>query len=226
MISRHLSPVRIRVLASAFFGICFGILAFQVVENQPITTFDAHIAKQAYDFAKSHPLVYQSALLVTDLGAGRPRTIVIVAVALLLLYDRKWRLAICWLLAEWLIKEVVAFAKNSCARPRPDYPEATTLAGGWAFPSGHSTGAMATYGLLAYILAMQWRDRRRRWPMFAVLGFIVLSVGASRMLLGVHWFTDVLGGYLLGIAYVALWAAVIEFVCRGNATIATPQAAK
>ncbi len=71
---------------------------------------------------------------------------------------------------------------------------------------------MATYGMLAFIVAQHARGRWVRWPVVAVLGLIILAVGLSRMLLGVHWFTDVLGGYLLALGYISFWLAVAECV--------------
>jgi undecaprenyl-diphosphatase len=212
LLSRQLPAPIVHLLLAAFCLGCFGIVAIQVDRHWPITTFDFHQAQRMYDFAKAHPLVYDFSLWITDLGSGRPRTIVIAVVTVLLLFDRQWRLAVIWALTQWLVKDIVSFAKNAFERPRPEYPEAHLLAGGWAFPSGHATGAMATYGMLAFIAALNWRGSRLRWPIVALLGLIILAVGLSRMFLGVHWFTDVLGGYLLGLAYISLCVALMEWM--------------
>src|SRR5205823_1449509 len=189
----------------------FGAVALQVVQRGPITTFDYYQSIRFYEFATSHPFVWDFAVWITDLGSGRPRTIVIVGVTLILLVERQWRLALFWATTQWLVKDIVAHAKDAFERPRPSYAGLNNLSGGWAFPSGHATGAMATYGMLAFILSMHWHDRWYRWPIVAVLSLIVLAVGLSRMLLGVHWFTDVLGGYLLALGYISLCVAGIEW---------------
>ena len=212
LFSRQLPPALVHLIFSGFCFACFGIVGWQVVNHRPITEFDYRQAIRFYEFSSSHPAIKSFALWITDLGSGRPRQIVIVAVAVILLIDQKWRLAIFWALAQYLESEIVGVAKNAFERPRPPYPEATTIAGGWAFPSGHATGAMVTYGMLAYLLALQWHDRRLRWLGVGLMCLFILLVGLSRMLLGVHWFTDVLGGYLLGLAYISLCAALLQLL--------------
>jgi undecaprenyl-diphosphatase len=87
-------------------------------------------------------------------------------------------------------------------RERPPVPHLTT-ATGWAFPSGHTAAAAATYAALALLIG-----RGRRWPVKAWLGTaaaaILVAVGSSRVLLGVHWVTDVFAGAALGFGWFAV----------------------
>src|SRR3989442_4210012 len=66
----------------------------------------------------------------------------------------------------------------------------------YSFPSGHSMAAMAIYGLLAYLLSLHYP--RQAWLIKLGAAGLILAIGASRMLLGVHWPMDVLGGYAAG----------------------------
>ena len=66
----------------------------------------------------------------------------------------------------------------------------------YSFPSGHSMAAMAIYGLLAYLLSLYYP--REAWLIKLGAAGLILAIGASRMLMGVHWPTDVLGGYAAG----------------------------
>jgi membrane-associated phospholipid phosphatase len=90
-------------------------------------------------------------------------------------------------------------------RPRPPVPEQLAAASGFSFPSGHTTAAAATYAALALLLA-----RGRSWPVRAALGAgaaaVIALVGASRVLLAVHWMTDVLAGAAVGLAWWAVCA--------------------
>jgi undecaprenyl-diphosphatase len=90
-------------------------------------------------------------------------------------------------------------------RTRPAATDWLAPAGGWAYPSGHTTQAVATWGVLALLLAVHAGPRRR-----ALLGLgatsLALLVGASRIYLGVHWPTDVLGGATMSAAVLAGWA--------------------
>jgi membrane-associated phospholipid phosphatase len=80
-------------------------------------------------------------------------------------------------------------------------------AGNLAYPSGHSTQAIVSWGMLA-VVALAGRSRRARIFGLTAAAVVVLLVGASRVYLGVHWLTDVLGGYALGGAWLALILAL------------------
>ena len=99
--------------------------------------------------------------------------------------------------------------KDYVARPRPP-GEPVVFAPGYSFPSGHALNSTATYGVLAVIA---WRSRLpltvRRVAVVACVTIPVL-VGLSRIVLGVHYPTDVLAGWLAGIAFVALAATLIS----------------
>jgi undecaprenyl-diphosphatase len=88
------------------------------------------------------------------------------------------------------------------ARPRPAHVDWATHASGWAFPSGHTTTAALTAGLLA--IAVYARAPRGRTPLAVVIGCWGALVGLTRVYLGVHWFTDVVGGWLFAIGWLGL----------------------
>jgi len=83
-------------------------------------------------------------------------------------------------------------------RLRPDSSYWLTSANGYAFPSGHATTATVGYALLACLLVRPtWSQRRRTLAAVAAIA-VALGVGVSRAYLGVHWASDVLGGWALG----------------------------
>ncbi|MFF4351076.1 phosphatase PAP2 family protein [Streptomyces sp. NPDC001530] len=93
------------------------------------------------------------------------------------------------------------------ARPRPATADWATHASGWSFPSGHTTTSAVTAGLLA--LAVLARAPRHRKSLASAIGCWAVLVGLSRVYLGVHWFSDVLGGWLFSLCWLSLCTYVV-----------------
>lgn len=118
-------------------------------------------------------------------------------------------LALVVLIAGQLVRVGI---NRGIGRPRP--PAALHLVGasGFAFPSGHTTLATLAYALLAVLLSLSfWRFR---WAFVAVAVVLAVGVGLSRIYLAVHWATDVAGGWLLAMAWLALAALLQRYFQR------------
>ena len=96
----------------------------------------------------------------------------------------------------------VAF-KNAFERPRPPDGSAVSLPGTYSFPSGHATTAAAFFGLLTILLAGSLPAARARAAALVLGLTVVLAIGASRVILNVHYVSDVAGGFALGAAWLA-----------------------
>ncbi|GGN11168.1 phosphatase PAP2 family protein [Streptomyces fuscichromogenes] len=90
------------------------------------------------------------------------------------------------------------------ARARPPQADWQTSASGWSFPSGHTTTAALAAGLV--ILAIRARGPRGRTPWCLAVACWGLAVGATRVFLGVHWCTDVIGGWLFANGWLGVCA--------------------
>jgi undecaprenyl-diphosphatase len=112
-------------------------------------------------------------------------------------------LAIAVLVSGQLIRIGI---NRTIARPRPPARLHLVNAGGYAFPSGHTTNATIAYGLLAVVLAVSFPRGRRAFISGAAI--LAIGVGLSRIYLSVHWATDVAGGWLLGLSWLTLAALV------------------
>lgn len=138
--------------------------------------------------------------VMTRFGDSEVVTALSIAIGLYLLYRRyHWHL-LTLVLAPGLGSAVVVGLKELFQRTRPESEAAALL--GHSFPSGHSFAAMSFYGLMIYLI---WRRVRNDWIrivttiLFAVIIFLV---GLSRIMLRVHWLSDVLGGFTLGLAWL------------------------
>jgi membrane-associated phospholipid phosphatase len=108
--------------------------------------------------------------------------------------------------ATYLLSSV---AKVIVARPRPRVPHPVARAAGASYPSGHALTSLVAVGVLLMVLGPDLRRRPGRAVLVAgIVIVIVLMVGASRLLLGVHYLSDVLGGWLLGAAWLLALEAV------------------
>lgn len=108
------------------------------------------------------------------------------------------------LVAAVIINQVLKFVVQ---RPRPDGFN-LVVETGFSFPSGHSMAAMAFYGFLAYLVWHCEKDRLKRWVWCVVLSIIIVCVGLSRIYLGVHYASDVLAGFLISLAWLAVFTKV------------------
>ncbi|MBO0999923.1 phosphatase PAP2 family protein [Bacillus sp. SD075] len=88
-------------------------------------------------------------------------------------------------------------------RARPDLHRLIEI-GGYSFPSGHAMNAFSLYGILTFLL---WRHIKTRWARISLILFsmmMILSIGMSRIYLGVHYPSDILAGYLAGGCWIAI----------------------
>jgi undecaprenyl-diphosphatase len=152
------------------------------------------------------PVAVAAARAVTSTGTGFvPYALAALAGLLMGRTARQRALAVANCLACLVAGQAVRYGVMAlAARPRPEHADWVTHASGWSFPSGHTTTAALTAGLLA--LAVLARSPRGRTGLLAVVLTWGVLVGLTRVYLGVHWFSDVLGGWLLALCWLSLWA--------------------
>jgi membrane-associated phospholipid phosphatase len=155
---------------------------------------------------------------VSVVGGPAGMTVVaLAAVQLVRLLGALWRsrtpAVVLAVTAAGVLGLTAAF-KAALGRARPSHALAVATAPGHGFPSGHAAAAAAVCGALAWLCSLRirsWRGRIAVWTGGAMLAALV---GLSRVYLGVHWMTDVIGGWLFGILWLAVvvsgWAAFGE----------------
>ena len=104
-----------------------------------------------------------------------------------------------------LLNQVMKFAIQ---RPRPDVLRLADVSG-FSFPSGHSMAAMAVFGLLAWCVWRYEKNPRRRIVLMCLFALVIVMVGVSRIYLGAHYASDVLGGFCVSMIWLVLYTKVI-----------------
>jgi undecaprenyl-diphosphatase len=164
-----------------------------------ILPFDLVISQFIYTFRT--PALTEFMLFVTNLGSEYVFSALFLVLALVVRLKRAKHLLSFGLFAS-LSLPINLLLKSLIARPRPNISplifESTT-----SFPSGHAMNSLVFYFTLVFLIYRLTKNRRLSLISFMFAVIVVLLIGFSRIYLGVHYPTDILGGYLLG----SLWFA-------------------
>ncbi|CAN5710116.1 phosphatase PAP2 family protein [soil metagenome] len=201
--------LRLTLVGVAFVlvAIPFASLTFAVLDGGGLTRADGRVADSLNRWV--HDRSGAVGLLQGISWMGRPPLLAaVVLVAVLLVWRTGHRRRVVFLVATSLGGGIVdTLVKAAVDRPRPvvDHPVATAL--GKSFPSGHAMSSTVTYGALL-VAVWPWIPARFRRSALVATVLLVLAVGTSRLFLGVHFVSDVVGGYVLGLAWLAAATAV------------------
>ena len=99
--------------------------------------------------------------------------------------------------------------KNILQRPRPNEFRIIEETG-FSFPSGHSMASMAFYGYLIYLIYKYVKNKYLKWTLIVLLSILICTIGISRIYLGVHYTSDVLGGFLISISYLVIYISAVN----------------
>ena len=206
---RYGARATLLAVALVLVGIPFGLLLHQVATEGPATGLDDDLALELN--ARVHDEPVAVALLEAVSFLGRPITLVVIVGGVVLgpFVRRAPRLALFLAVTGIGAGVVNTSLKLAVGRARPEVDVPVHGALGLSFPSGHAMFSTACYGaLLVALLPLVpsgWRGVLR-WSTVA----LVLAIGFTRLALGVHFLTDVLGGHVLGLAWLAASVAAFE----------------
>ena len=184
-----------------------------VIHHDPLTQFD--VALLDWLHARATATGYAVFNAISLLGSPVTLTILALAMALLLAARRESIVLAGWLAAFAGGGLLDVVLKLVIRRPRPPGAAAFLQHFSWSFPSGHAMASLIGYGMLAYVLTLLWIHRRSA-QIAVVLGaaLLIIAIGFSRLYLGVHYFSDVVGGYAAGVLWLSACVSGLE-VARG-----------
>lgn len=189
-----------------FLILCL-ILFFLILEDvldKEIFKFDASVYNVISNWIKDPITIL--AKIITTIGSAY----VIIPVCILsIIYYRKRKESkyislnlIIIFLSNQIIKRIVE-------RPRPEQFRIVEETG-YSFPSGHSMVSMAFYGLFIYFIYKEVKNKYIKWISIILLSILIILIGISRIYLGVHYASDVIAGFCLSLAYLALFTNIIS----------------
>jgi undecaprenyl-diphosphatase len=221
----HLTPVLI--IAVLLFA--FGLIAQEVIEGEPLELDRIVLLAFREPGNPSVPIgppwLQEAARDITALGSTIVLGIILFAVVGYLFLARKRKEA--WLMLGTVLGGVALndVLKFSIARPRPDLVAPAVRVFTASFPSGHATMSAITYLTLGALLARTHSSRSIRIYFIALAMLLTVLVGLTRVYLGVHYPSDVLGGWCIGTAWaMGCWAVMSSLQRSGQVESPAPPA--
>lgn len=165
------------------------IKGYEIISNHLISDSMTPIAKVITQFGSATGLVVLSLIL---LGAIK---------------NKKIGILICGNLGiSAFLNQVL---KHIIQRPRPTEFRIINESG-YSFPSGHSMVSAAFYGFLIYLIYKKVKNKYLKWSLITILSILIILIGTSRIYLGVHYTSDVIGGFLVAVSYLIIYTSIIK----------------
>lgn len=196
-------------IALALVAIPFGFFLDQVLRRGVFIEVDTWAANHLHEMVRDSPMAVHALQVVSFLGKPIWFVVMCVPIGVFLLRRGHFHLAV--FLAATTIGggAVDTWVKAAVNRDRPSLEDPVATAFGHSFPSGHAMQAVVVYGSLLLIFLPIVPTTRRRLAIGAT-AVLALAIGLSRLALGVHFISDVLGAYALGLAWLAAATAAFE----------------
>jgi undecaprenyl-diphosphatase len=203
---RRLAALTAVTVAAAVFTL---LLIFVRLRWAPMESADRSTAVDLNKLLAGHAAVVSALKAVTLLGSTAVLCIVVGLAVILVAIRRLWRLALYLLMSGAGALVLDPVLKSLVGRVRPVLAHPIAHGTGGSFPSGHALGATVCYGALLLVFLPAVRGKWR--TVFVVtVAVIILIVGISRILLGVHYVSDVVGGWAIGVIWLGITAFAFE----------------
>ncbi|MGI8810167.1 MAG: phosphatase PAP2 family protein [Acidimicrobiales bacterium] len=213
---RRLDPdgrygLRVTLFGLAFLlvAIPFGLLLEQVKRNGPLLRVDTSAARHLHEWVRNSDDLVRQLKILTFFGSPVWFWVIVVPAVIWVWRRGHVRLAVFLVvttLGGGLLDTIV---KEAVGRPRPSLVDPVATAHGKSFPSGHAMSSTVVYGALLMVF-LPVIGRRYRPVVLGGVMVLVAAIGFSRLALGVHFISDVLGGFVLGLAWLAASTAAFS----------------
>ena len=184
----------------------FAHLAEDVITRDKLTLLDEEVVLAVNKLAS--PSMTQAVLLITHFGGLEIILVISLVINASLVLKGHWKDASLILGATLGGTGLMMALKGFFQRSRPVLGAPILSETGYSFPSGHSTVSMCFYGVLIYLVLRHCKEPWARFILCFVLASLIVLIGLSRVYLGVHYPSDVIAGFCIGIAWLSLCCCV------------------
>ena len=205
-IEKNLKWIILFICLIGFLAIAEDVFNKEIM-NGDIVGYD--IVSKLFKFNVSTPI----AKFITNFG-GAIFVISLTTILFFVIKDKKIGISIITNLGiVTILNQIIKFIMQ---RPRPTEFRIIEETG-YSFPSGHSMVSLAFYGYLIYLIYKYVKNKYVKWCSIVLLSILICSIGISRIYLGVHYTSDVLGGFLISFAYLIIYIELVnKFVLEKN----------
>jgi membrane-associated phospholipid phosphatase len=204
--SRRLAALTAVTVAATVFTLLLIVVRLRWA---PLESADRTSAVDLNNLVARHAPAVSALNAVTALGSTVVLSILVGLAVMFLAIRRQWRVALYLLVAGAGALVLNPLLKSLVGRLRPVLAHPIAHGTGSSFPSGHALGSMVCYGALLLVFLPAARGRWRT-VLKVVVAAIIVVVGVSRILLGVHYVSDVVGGWAIGISWLGITAFAFE----------------
>ena len=195
------------ILIFVTMTLTLGDISEDIINHEPITIADAQLSTWLH--SQGSPLLTRAMFAITFFGSTKAASLIAVPFGLYLIWRRRfyWLAAVISSIAGgMLLNKLLKYAFH---RPRPFFNDPLLKLTSYSFPSGHTMTATVLYGVLAAYFFTTTTGWRGRVLIVFSASFLILLVGLSRMYLGAHYLSDVLGAMAEGLAWLSLCLTVV-----------------
>lgn len=192
----------------SFLG--FALVLDKLIDNSFDLNFDVSVSLIMHKFALLHPLILKLAYVISNIGSVYSMLAIGTTISLWFAYRSRWRSTAIMLFATYGTAIVSGFLKSTFMSPRP-INSLIHLADP-SFPSSHASMASAVAFATIYLFAPRFHSWIKREVFIVCIAILALFIGISRLILNVHWFSDVLAGWALGLFVASSTVLFIKYM--------------
>ncbi|MDD6154099.1 MAG: phosphatase PAP2 family protein [Eubacteriales bacterium] len=200
-----LNNYRHRLIAGAVLLAFFCLWTFMVVSGRTQSLDDKVWASM---ISLRTPAMNKVLVVITK--AGNSKSVIAVMLALLIIPQTRISTGLPAAISSAVSLAIYKVLKVSIARPRPNPAFWLVQEHGFSFPSGHSMNGMLCYGIIIFLLWRSFGDKKPVRVLCAFMAALILCIGFSRMYVGVHYFSDVIGGWTAGLAELMFFSTALD----------------